>query len=129
MTIKVMGAVIAQAANAGAVRLKSGEIAVMQNGDTWTLAVHDPLLAAEAAGAVTDRIIAPMPGKIVQVLVRTGDIVKQGQPVAILEAMKMEHTLKASADGRVASIDVTAGEQVGEGAVVARFENEQNVAA
>jgi 3-methylcrotonyl-CoA carboxylase alpha subunit len=129
VTIRVMGSVIGQVAHADAMRLRSGDVAVMQNGETWTLAVHDPLLAADAAGAVTDRIVAPMPGKIVQVLVRAGDVVTQGQPVAILEAMKMEHTLKASADLRVESVDVAPGEQVGEGAVLVRFANAQGAAA
>jgi 3-methylcrotonyl-CoA carboxylase alpha subunit len=129
VTLHVGGAVVAQPAQAAAVRLSSGDIAVMQHGETWSLSVHDPLLAAEAAGAVTDRITAPMPGRIVQVLVRIGESVTQGQPVAILEAMKMEHTLKASADARVQSVEVMAGEQVGEGAVVVRFANTSSATA
>ncbi len=129
LTVLVAGASVRQTAHASAVRLKSGEIAVMQNGETWTLALHDPFATAEAAGAVTDRITAPMPGKIVQIMVGAGETVRQGQPLAVLEAMKMEHTLKASADARVESIEVTAGEQVGEGAVIVRFAKEQSAAA
>ena len=128
-TIMVGGLPVSQAAHADATRLRSGEIAVMQNGETWTLALRDPFLTAEVAGAVTDRITAPMPGKIIQILVSPGNSVKQGQPVAILEAMKMEHTLKASADARVESVEVSAGEQVGEGAVIVRFASGQNAGA
>ena len=94
------------------------------------LQLHDPFLAAEAAGAATDRISSPMPGKIVQVLVGAGDSVKQGRsPLAVLEAMKMEHTLKAAADAVVESVEVGTGEQVSEGAVVMRFVREQDAAA
>ena len=50
-----------------------------------------------------------MPGKIVQLLCKAGDAVKKGQPLAVLEAMKMEHTLSAPADAPVASVDVAAG--------------------
>jgi acetyl-CoA carboxylase biotin carboxylase subunit len=129
ITIDVDGHPTGQPAHAAAVRLRSGDIAVMQNGEAWTLALFDPFAAAESAGAATDRVTAPMPGKIVQILVKPGDHVKPGQPLAVLEAMKMEHTLKAAADAQVKSVDVSAGEQVGEGATVIRFAKEQSAAA
>jgi 3-methylcrotonyl-CoA carboxylase alpha subunit len=66
-----------------------------------------------------------MPGKIVQVLVKPGDTVKRGQPLAVLEAMKMEHTLFAPSDAKVASVDVAPGDQVTDGATVVRFEMEK----
>jgi 3-methylcrotonyl-CoA carboxylase alpha subunit len=103
-------------------RLSSGAIAVMDAGETWTLSLFDPFAAADAADAATDRVTTPMPGKIVQVLVKPGDKVKQGQPLAVLEAMKMEHTLSAPADAKVASVDVAPGDQVAEGTTVVRFE-------
>jgi biotin carboxyl carrier protein len=62
-----------------------------------------------------------MPGKIIQVLVKPGDAVKRGQAVAILEAMKMEHTLSAKADGVISQLPWAAGDQVSEGAVIAKF--------
>ncbi|HEY8697507.1 MAG TPA: acetyl-CoA carboxylase biotin carboxylase subunit [Rhizomicrobium sp.] len=116
-------------AHASAMRLASGDIAVMEAGDTWTMALHDPFAEAEAHGAASDRIVAPMPGKIVQVLVRPGESVKRGQPLAVLEAMKMEHTLAAPADALVATVDAAAGDQVGEGAVIVRFAKEKSAAA
>ncbi len=61
-------------------------------------------------------LAAPMPGRIVQVMSRPGETVKKGQPLLILEAMKMEHTITAPADGVVMEIHFTAGEQVLEGA-------------
>jgi len=123
MTVKVAGGVVAQPAHAAAMRLSSGDIAVMQAGETWTIPIHDPFAAAEAATSAADRVTAPMPGKIVQLLVRPGEDVKRGQPLAVLEAMKMEHTLKAAADARVETVEVAAGEQVQEGAIVVRFAN------
>jgi 3-methylcrotonyl-CoA carboxylase alpha subunit len=116
-------------AHASAIRLSSGEIAVMDAGDTWTLVLHDPFAEAKGRGTASDRIVAPMPGKIVQVLVRPGESVKRGQPLAVLEAMKMEHTLAAPADALVATVDAAAGDQVGEGAVIVRFAKEKSAAA
>ncbi|MDE2073741.1 MAG: acetyl/propionyl/methylcrotonyl-CoA carboxylase subunit alpha [Alphaproteobacteria bacterium] len=110
--------------HAEAVRLASGEIAVMEAGETFVLPLYDPFAAAEAAGAATDRITAPMPGKIVQMLVKAGEKVRRGQPLAVLEAMKMEHTLAAPADAVVASVEAGEGDQLGDGAVVLRFESE-----
>jgi 3-methylcrotonyl-CoA carboxylase alpha subunit len=117
------------AAHASVLRLSSGDIAVTEAGDTWTIALHDPFAEAEAHGAASDRIVAPMPGKIVQLLVRPGESVKRGQPLAVLEAMKMEHTLSAPADALVATVDAAAGDQVGEGAVIVRFAKEKSAAA
>ncbi len=104
-----------------AVRLESGAIAVMDHGETIVVHPYDPFAAADALGAATDRIVTPMPGRIVQLLVKAGDIVKRGQPLAVLEAMKMEHTLSAPADDVIESVNVSAGDQVSEGTIVLRF--------
>jgi propionyl-CoA carboxylase alpha chain len=64
-------------------------------------------------------LLAPMPGVVTRVGVQVGDEVKQGQPLLWLEAMKMEHTISAPADGVVAELCVAAGQQVEVGAVVA----------
>jgi acetyl-CoA carboxylase biotin carboxylase subunit len=120
LTVRMAGIVV-QPAHAAAMRLCSGDIAVMRDGETWTISIHDPFAAAEAGSGAADRVTAPMPGKIVQLLVRAGESVKRGQPLAVLEAMKMEHTLKAAADARVESVDVAAGDQVQDGATIVRF--------
>ena len=57
-----------------------------------------------------------MPGSVVSVLVNIGDVVKKGQPLIIMEAMKMEHTITATLDGVVEAIYFAAKEQVKEGA-------------
>ncbi len=62
------------------------------------------------------RLTAPMPGKVVSFAVKAGDAVKKGQPLAVMEAMKMEHTIAAPADGTVAELLYAPGDQVAEGA-------------
>ncbi len=66
--------------------------------------------AAVPAGA--EKVVAPMPGKIVDVKVSVGQDIKEGDLVAILEAMKMENEVFATASGKVASVNVTAGAMV-----------------
>jgi acetyl/propionyl-CoA carboxylase alpha subunit len=70
---------------------------------------------AMAAGS----LIAPMPGAVVRVLVEAGATVSKGQPLVVLEAMKMEHTVASPADGTVSDVKVAAGQQVDAGAVLA----------
>jgi acetyl-CoA carboxylase biotin carboxylase subunit len=111
--------------HADAMRLTNGDIAIMKDGETFIVHPHDPFAAADAAGGASDRIVSPMPGKIIQLHVKAGDAVKKGQPLAVLEAMKMEHTLAAPADAKVASVDVAQGDQVNDGAIVVRFVEEQ----
>lgn len=65
-----------------------------------------------AADIGEGQLKAPMPGKILELLVREGDEVELGDPVAILEAMKMENELKAPISGTVASISVTEGDSL-----------------
>jgi biotin carboxyl carrier protein len=64
------------------------------------------------------RIVAPMPGKIVRVLVQRGEHVRARQPVVVVEAMKMENELRAERDGTIAEIPVREGETVESGAVL-----------
>ena len=120
LTVNVAGKTVTPAHGDGT-RLHSGSIAIMHDGETWVIAPFDPFSVADAQGVSTDRVTAPMPGKIVQLLVKPGDTVKRGQALAILEAMKMEHTLKAAGDAHVESVEAAAGEQVTEGAVIVRF--------
>ena len=114
---------------ADAVRLANGGIAVMSHGETVVVQQYDPFAAADAAGGTTDRVVTPMPGKIIRVLVRPGDTVKKGQPLAVLEAMKMEHTLSAPAEALVSTVDVSQGDQVNDGAIVVRFAKEKTKTA
>jgi biotin carboxyl carrier protein len=78
-----------------------------------------PPMAAAASGS----LLAPMPGSVVSVLVGAGDTVVAGQAVAVLEAMKMQHTIRAPQDGVVADVRATAGDQVDGGTVLLVIED------
>ncbi len=71
---------------------------------------------AQATGP--QRIVAPMPGKVVRVLVKPGDDVKARQGLVVVEAMKMENELRAARDGRVRDVAVAEGQSVDAGAVL-----------
>jgi biotin carboxyl carrier protein len=68
--------------------------------------------AAAAGGVGPQRIVAPMPGKVVRVLVSPGDQVAARQPLMVIEAMKMENDLRASREGRVREVLVAEGARV-----------------
>jgi 3-methylcrotonyl-CoA carboxylase alpha subunit len=98
------------------------DIDVFLNGQRWRLVVDDPLEASGAAEHGAGRLTAPMPGKVLKLLVKAGDAVQRGAPLMVLEAMKMEHTIAAPADGTVSAVNFQAGEQVSEGAELLAFE-------
>jgi geranyl-CoA carboxylase alpha subunit len=90
-----------------------------------TLAVRDLTLAAPAAATATGsdgKVRAAMNGRVVAVLVRSGERVCAGQPVMTLEAMKMEHVHAAPISGTISAIDVAEGEQVTTGRIVVEIE-------
>jgi 3-methylcrotonyl-CoA carboxylase alpha subunit len=82
----------------------------------------DLLAHAGAAQADAGRLTAPMPGKIVSFAVKPGERVSKGQALAVLDAMKMEHTIAAPFDGTVVELLFGAGEQVIEGAELLRLQ-------
>jgi len=94
---------------------------VFREGERWTVSLKDPLQNLDV-GAASGSLAAPMPGRIVKLMVEPGAKVEKGQPLIILEAMKMEHTIVAPADGTVAGLHCAAGEQVLEGVELIRLE-------
>ena len=80
------------------------------------------LSAANAGPTGPAPIIAPMPGLVVRVNVAAGDIVEAGQGVVVMEAMKMENELRATAAGTVRSVEVVAGTAVEKGALLVSLE-------
>ncbi|MDT5321662.1 MAG: propionyl-CoA carboxylase alpha chain [Mycobacterium sp.] len=72
-------------------------------------------------------LVAPMPGNVIRLGAAVGDTVTTGQPLVWLEAMKMEHTITAPADGVLAELNVNTGQQVEVGAVLARVESPESV--
>lgn len=89
--------------------------------DERTRAIRD-LSAASSGPSGPAPIIAPMPGLIVRVSVQVGDEVEAGQGLVVMEAMKMENELRATAPGTVKSVEVSAGTAVEKGALLVALE-------
>ncbi len=102
------------------------EVLVLREGRQVRVALHDPfdvdLEHLDRKGAVT----APMHGRVVAVFVKPGDRVEKGQRLAVVEAMKMEHTLVAPGAGEVTEVAVEVGAQVAEGARVVALKEEDD---
>jgi 3-methylcrotonyl-CoA carboxylase alpha subunit len=88
------------------------------------ITVVDALAHAGEAPEEGGRLTAPMPGKVVSFSVNVGDKVKAGQPLAVMEAMKMEHTMAAPADGEVLELLYAPGDQVAEGAELLKLKTD-----
>ncbi len=86
------------------------------------ITVVDALAHAGESRSDAGRLTAPMPGKVVSFSVKAGDQVSKGQPLAVMEAMKMEHTIAAPSDGVVAELLYAPGDQVAEGAELIKLE-------
>lgn len=88
------------------------ELWVHYNGKTFTTPVGNGTKSRKKGPqASSDRILAPMPGKITKLFVKEGDTVKAGQAVLVMEAMKMEYTLKAEIEGTIEKVQCSVGEQ------------------
>lgn len=99
------------------------EMTILAGGVSHKLTRHDPMAdVAEVDVEESGQVSAPLPGKIVQVMVAEGANVKKGTALLVLEAMKMEHTIAAPADGVVERVNYGEGDQVDEGAVLIAFE-------
>ena len=96
-------------------------LSVFHAGNLWRLTRHDDLHEVES-DAHAGSLAAPMPGKIVAVLVEPGTRVEKGAPLVILEAMKMEHTIVAPCAGTVKEVRFAAGDQVSEGVDLIAFD-------
>ena len=89
---------------------------IKQNDQTWSYDILD--LASEGSrrkktsSASPDKIISLMPGKITKIFVKPGDVVVQGQALIVMEAMKMEYTLKSDLSTVVEIVNVELGQQV-----------------
>ena len=88
------------------------------DGRRRTLVLEDGRFAARGEEEDSGLFTAPMPGKVTKLLVAPGDRVTKGQPLAVLEAMKMESRFEAPRDGLVTAVHVREGDQVEEGAVL-----------
>ena len=81
----------------------------------------DPIAHAADGAHEAGGLAAPMPGKVIAFLAKAGDFVTQGQPLAVMEAMKMEHTIAAPRDGTISELLYAVGDQVDEGGELLRM--------
>ena len=102
-----------------------GHVTIFEGAHSHTFTIPDPFERSEGAASKPDTLRAPMPGLVKLVRAAKGDAVIKGQPLLILEAMKMEHTIAAPHDGVIAEI-ATEGAQVTDGTVLVRFVEDQS---
>jgi 3-methylcrotonyl-CoA carboxylase alpha subunit len=91
---------------------------VLRGGRQTVVRLADVAAMGAADHAGGGSIIAPMHGRVLSILVAIGEVVHKGQRLAVIEAMKMEHTLVAPFDGTVGEIAVEADRQIADGAVI-----------
>jgi len=99
-------------------------VSVLLDGRTREYACADPLTGDGALAGGSDQLRAPMTGSVLTVHVSPGDAVVVGQPLLVLEAMKMEHTLASPRDGHIACVNVGAGEQVSDADILIELQAE-----
>jgi biotin carboxyl carrier protein len=96
----------------------AGAIFVAVGAQTFRFVPAESAARRRARGPAAPEIVAPMPGKILRIMVAEGDTVEQGQPLAVIEAMKMETTLAAEGPAVIGRIRVAVGDMVDHGAVI-----------
>lgn len=100
----------------GTVVLQGQAAHVFADGQAYVLQVHDAKVDAQVgAEEGGGGLVAPMPGKIIAISVKAGDVVKAGDTLLVMEAMKMEHTIVAPSGGTVDEVFFTVGDQVADG--------------
>jgi 3-methylcrotonyl-CoA carboxylase alpha subunit len=97
-------------------------VAVFAAHGSAVLTEVDVIAHAGDGGTEGGRLTAPMPGKLIAFLAKAGDTVTKGQPLAVMEAMKMEHTISSPRDGKVAELLFAVGDQVSDGAELLKLE-------
>lgn len=79
----------------------------------------------ESSGGALNKAVTPMPGVLDKLLVKAGDLVKKGDSLFVLIAMKMEYVVKANRDAKVASVNFKVGDNVPKDATVVQFEEDE----
>ena len=102
-------------------RTAEGDLALFISGTTYALKIEPDYATSTAAADVGGAMTAPMPGNIVAVLASVGDNVRAGDPLVVMEAMKMEHKILAAKTGTIAALPYGPGDAVEEQAVVAEI--------
>ena len=101
---------------------RGGVVYIFDGPERFQVVRHDPVAMAEATEHSSGGLNSPMPGKIIAVKTEAGATVSKGDALLIMEAMKMEHTITAPADGIVATVNFSQGDQVEEGVELVTFE-------
>jgi 3-methylcrotonyl-CoA carboxylase alpha subunit len=104
------------------VDLAESEVVVWADGEKYALGIVDPRAATGDDAVAEGELVARLPGLVVQVAVKAGDAVEAGQVLLVIEAMKMEHAIRAPRAGMVRSIACVVGERVEEGRVLVELE-------
>ena len=94
---------------------------MLLDGRITDFAVIDPLAVERSGGAAENRITAPMTGLVRSLPVEAGAAVAKGDILVVLEAMKMEHALRAAADGVVEAVHCAVGDTVSDGTLLVEF--------
>jgi 3-methylcrotonyl-CoA carboxylase alpha subunit len=101
---------------------RGAELTVILGGRNHALVQEDPLAPPQTETAGSDRVTAPIPGRLARVLVQTGDVVEKNAPLVVIEAMKMELTLRAPIAGTIATVRNSVDDLVEEGTELITFE-------
>ena len=107
---------------AAAVVISGFDLTILLAGRSWRVKLDDPSARAANMDVGGGTLCAPMTGTVVQVLVKPGQTVESGQPLMVVEAMKMEHVIAAPAAGIVSDVYFRVGEQVADGVELLGFE-------
>ncbi len=98
------------------------KVAAVKAAATPRTATGDKIISSKPVTGGVNNIVAPLPGTVISVAVKPGDVVKAADTVVMLEAMKMENSIRAGRDGKVASVNVNPGDSVLEGTVLVTLE-------
>lgn len=103
-----------------------GTLWVHVNGKTFTVegSQNTKRNRKGSVGIAHNKVMAPMPGKVTKVLVKEGQVVEKGQAVVVMEAMKMEYTLKSDLAGPIEKVKATVGAQVSLGDILVQIAQE-----
>lgn len=105
-----------------------GRITVWRGAESATFVVDDPREVSTAGQHAAGSLATPLPGVVIRVAVKPGDRVKAGDTLVVVEAMKMEHAIRAPHDGVVKTVKYQAGERVPEGATLIELEADKTAA-
>ena len=108
-----------------AVVRRGAELTVIIAGRNHVLVQEDPLAPPRTETAGDERVTAPIPGRVARVMARPGDIVEKNAPLVVIEAMKMELTLRAPRGGKIAKVFRAVDEMVEEGTEIVTFVTEE----